>query len=447
MAHVELAKAEAQAIQGEVARVAVFAGVAFTVILLAVILAFVGASLFIGEWLLGSIGWGVLHGVLLLIAIAMVCVLSAVGMSGRRIGGAFVFGVLVALIVGVILGLALPNQAYARIGDAALPGVEPGVRPLVVGVAIWALLGLIGGLIASLGAKGADGRILTIVGGVLLGVVIGAITRRDDRAAGRRRHRHRRRLPHLDRPDGPRHRPDGRRHRSGQGQVHPDPDDRDRQGDARVATEQDAARDRVLAARADLEGELQRLEASGRAAIDIPAKIRRRPARAVAVVGTLGFLALRGPQRLFGAARRAVGGDRAPVPERMLPEEVEKTLRKFGDDGDKVAAALERDFADYAAKAHKERVNFKRLLLLTVARPLLGRAAKATGDFLFTPDGEGFSTWLAKIRERGLERAREGAESAEGAAAEAQDRIAAARDEESGDAPDSPADETAPTGI
>jgi hypothetical protein len=211
-----------------------------------------------------------------------------------------------------------------------------------------------------------------------------------------------------------------------------------------VATEQDAARDRVLAARADLEGELQRLEASGRAAIDIPAKIRRRPARTVAVVGTLGFLALRGPQRLFGAARRAIGGDRAPVPERMLPEEVEKTLRMYGDDGDKVAAALERDFADYAAKAHKERVNFKRLLLLTVARPLLGRAAKATGDFLFTPDGEGFSTWLAKIRERGLEQARE---SADGDGMSAQDRIAAGRDDESGDAPDSPAGETAPTGI
>ncbi|MDF2733863.1 MAG: hypothetical protein K0S97_486 [Chloroflexota bacterium] len=176
MAHLELAKAEAQAIQGEIARVAVFAAVAITVVLLALILAFVGASLFIGEWLLGSIGWGVLHGVLLLIAIAMVCVLSAVGMSRRRIGGAFVFAVLVAVIVGVILGLALPNQAYTRIGDAALPGVEPGVRPLVVGVAIWAVLGLIGGLFASLGAKGADGRILAIVGGLLFGVVIGAIS-------------------------------------------------------------------------------------------------------------------------------------------------------------------------------------------------------------------------------------------------------------------------------
>ena len=200
-----------------------------------------------------------------------------------------------------------------------------------------------------------------------------------------------------------------------------------------MATEQDAARDRVLAARAEFEGELQRLEASGRAAVDIPAKIRRRPARAAAVVGTVGFLALRGPQRLFGAARRAVGGERAPMPERMLPEEVEKTLRKFGDDGEKVGAALERDFADYAAKAHKERVNFKSMLLLTVARPLLGRAAKATGDFLFTPDGEGFSTWLAKIRERASQEARGRARAQRAPAPTAQDRIAAARDEEGGD--------------
>ncbi len=176
MAHIELAKAEAAAIQGEIARVAVYAIVAITVVLLAVILAFVGASLFVGEWLLGSIGWGALHGVLLLIAIAMVCVLSAVGVSGRRIGGAFVVAVVIAVLVGVVLGLGLPNQLYVRIGDAALPGVEPGVRPLVVGVAIWALLGLIGGLIASLGAKNADGRILAIVGGLLFGVVIGAIS-------------------------------------------------------------------------------------------------------------------------------------------------------------------------------------------------------------------------------------------------------------------------------
>jgi hypothetical protein len=215
-----------------------------------------------------------------------------------------------------------------------------------------------------------------------------------------------------------------------------------------VATEQDAARDRVLAARADFEAELERLEASGRAAVDIPAKIRRSPAKAAAVAAAVGFLALKGPQRLFGAARRAIWGERAPMPSRMLPEQVEKTLRKLGHDGDKVGAALERDFADYAKKAQKEREALKSVLLLAVARPLLARAAKSAGDLLFAPDPQGFSTRLAQVRERagmGVGRARE---SVDRAGASAQRRIAAVRRDESGDAGvDGPADETAPTGI
>ena len=52
-----------------------------------------------------------------------------------------------------------------------------------------------------------------------------------------------------------------------------------------MATETDAARDRVLAARAALGEELEILEASARAAVDIPAKIRRSPAKAAAVAG------------------------------------------------------------------------------------------------------------------------------------------------------------------
>ena len=72
-----------------------------------------------------------------------------------------------------------------------------------------------------------------------------------------------------------------------------------------MATDTDAARDRVLAARAALDGEFDRLEASARDAVDIPAKIRRSPAKAAAVAGGVGFLALKGPQRLFGAAKRA----------------------------------------------------------------------------------------------------------------------------------------------
>lgn len=215
-----------------------------------------------------------------------------------------------------------------------------------------------------------------------------------------------------------------------------------------MATEQDAARDRVLAARAEFEAQVEQLGASGRAAVDIPARVRQSPAKAAAIVGAVGFLALRGPQRLFGAVRRAIWGEPAPMPKRMLPPEVERTLRKLGHDGEKVGAALERDFADYAKKAHKEREGLKSILLLAVTRPLLGRAAKAAGDALFSPDPEGFSTRLAAIRNRagqGVDRAREGAERA---GASAQERISAVRRSERGDdSADSPADETAPTGI
>ena len=88
-----------------------------------------------------------------------------------------------------------------------------------------------------------------------------------------------------------------------------------------MATETDAARDRVLAARTEFDEELIRLEASGRAALDIPAKIRRSPAKAVAVVGGLGFLALKGPQRVVpchpaGGAGQERAAARADAPRR-----------------------------------------------------------------------------------------------------------------------------------
>mgnify|MGYP003544647986 CR=1 FL=1 len=98
--------------------------------------------------------------------------------------------------------------------------------------------------------------------------------------------------------------------------------------------------------RKDLAEQVQVLEASGRAAIDIPAKVRRNPARAVAVAGGVGFLALRGPQRIIRGTRNAVFGRPAPMPKSLLPDEVDKLLRSFGEDGAKVRGALERYLAE-----------------------------------------------------------------------------------------------------
>jgi hypothetical protein len=177
-----------------------------------------------------------------------------------------------------------------------------------------------------------------------------------------------------------------------------------------VATETDAARDRVLAARSDLGEELHRLEASARDAVDIPAKIRRSPGKAAAAVGGVAFLALKGPQRLFRLGSRVVRGKPAAMPSSMLPKDVDKTLRKLGHDGDQVRGTIERDFAAYLKKAQADRRSFRTLMILTVGRPILDRAARAAADFIFTPNEDSFSERLSQVKakaERGVEQVRD----------------------------------------
>jgi hypothetical protein len=176
IAHYDLAKAEASQIGGEAGKVAAYVGVAVVAVLFVAIFAVIGTSLFLGEWVLGSLGWGVLHGILLLTAIAIACALAAVGIRGRRILGALIVGAIIGLIVGILMALQLPNQAYTAIGQNVLPNVEPGVRPLVVGAAIWGIIGLIVGIIVAV--RGRDGglRVAALISAVLLGLIIGAIS-------------------------------------------------------------------------------------------------------------------------------------------------------------------------------------------------------------------------------------------------------------------------------
>jgi hypothetical protein len=220
-----------------------------------------------------------------------------------------------------------------------------------------------------------------------------------------------------------------------------------------VASEQDAARDRVLAARAGLESELDTLRASGRAAVDIPARIRQSPAKAAAIGGAIVFLLLRGPQRLYRAVRKAIFGTPAPMPKKMLPKEIEKTLRSMGDDGEKVRGTLERDFADYVKKAEKDRRGLISVALMAVLRPLLTRGVKRAGEYLVSPTREGYATGLDEVRARAgarvedvrtsTERAAEAArERAERAAEAAKDRVEQARQPARREA-----EEDSPTGI
>jgi hypothetical protein len=172
-----------------------------------------------------------------------------------------------------------------------------------------------------------------------------------------------------------------------------------------VGTRTAAARAEVVAAREALAGEAVRLEAAGRAAVDIPARIRREPAKVAGAAGGAAFLLLGGPGRVLRGARRAIFGRDADLPKSMLPKEVENTIKKLGSDGDKVRATIEREFADYLEEKGPQR---KERDLAAVAAGLLGgmlrpvtiRAGKQLAQRLLDPDGPTFNEALNRVRAR-----------------------------------------------
>ena len=259
-AHLDLAKAEASEIGGEIKRVALLGGIAIGALIALGLLLPIGLLLFLGELLFGSIGWGVLLGSMVLIDMAILAALVAVGVARQpdrpdRSLVALVIGIIV-LAVGIVLHLALRPWAGAQRLRAG---------PLWPG--------------------------------------------RSRRATGS---------------------PGGDRHGRAQGSLLPEPDHRHHEGDHRVGARTDAARAEVLAARQGLEDEVVGLEASARAAVDIPARLRREPAKVGGAAVGAAFLLLGGPKRVFRRARRAVFGKDADLPKSMLPDEIEKTLRSSG---------------------------------------------------------------------------------------------------------------------
>ena len=172
-----------------------------------------------------------------------------------------------------------------------------------------------------------------------------------------------------------------------------------------MGTRTDAALAQVVAARAELADDLEQLEAAGRAAVDIPAKIRRAPAKAAGVAAGAAFVALGGPKRVFRRAKRAMTGVEEDLPSDLLPKEVEKTLRKLGTDGRKVRGTLEREFARYldtrAKERKKEGVLAAGIALATgVLRPITLRAGKTLAERALDPDRPSFEEQLQKIRSR-----------------------------------------------
>jgi len=174
-AHVDLARSELADIVDEVKRMVGLFGAAIGVILLALLLLFVGGLLFLGEWLFGSIGWGVLLGTFLLLDIAAVTILIALDASPGRVGRAFVVALILGVAVGLVLGFDLTHRGWESLGEQVLPNADAGWRPVLVAVAALAtvlgILGFVAGVRGGIGAAFGG-----LVAGALLGAVVGVLT-------------------------------------------------------------------------------------------------------------------------------------------------------------------------------------------------------------------------------------------------------------------------------
>ena len=167
----------------------------------------------------------------------------------------------------------------------------------------------------------------------------------------------------------------------------------------------DAARAEVLAARDGLDEELVRLEAASRAAVDIPARLRREPAKVLGTAGGAAFLLLGGPKRLFKGMRRAVLGEQADIPKSMLPPEIDKELKKLGTDGEKIRGTIEREFANYLdekAPQRRERdlSGTAAQVLGGVLLPVTKRLGKQLAERALDPDGFTFAEGMRRARAR-----------------------------------------------
>lgn len=175
-AHIELARAEFEEIGDQVKRVAALGGLAAGILVFLGFFFPIGLLLFFGEWLFGSIGWGVLLFTELGFAVALTAVVVALGVPGSKVGPPMIVSVLVGVVLAVVLGLALTNEGWTRLGDAVFPGVEVGFRPL--GTALVFSAAVVGtlGLLLGARARGVGGAFGGLIGSALLGAVLGALS-------------------------------------------------------------------------------------------------------------------------------------------------------------------------------------------------------------------------------------------------------------------------------
>jgi hypothetical protein len=150
------------------------------------------------------------------------------------------------------------------------------------------------------------------------------------------------------------------------------------------------ARQALVDARLAVEKELDDLGLAAKAAVDIPAKIRRNPVRTVGLGAGAAFLLLGGPKRVLRQVEHRVFPKRRY--RKLTPEEIDRAIDRLGEeDRENQRAHIERDFASYLEKEHaKEQPNARRSFWGTydTLMAIVGTAAarELVKRFLEVPD-------------------------------------------------------------
>ena len=192
-AHVKLAKAEFAEIADEIKRAAALGGAALLLLFLAGMLIVIGTLLYLGEAILGSIGWGLLDGAELLIGVAALLILAIVDLSWVRAFAAFVVALGVGLVVAGVLAIDWPyvSHHYSGMPAAVVLSVVAGViligalgavlgagfgrGPAIIGFSVGAFCGLLLGLLASAGTGPRVAVAMGVAALLLLWPIVAAV--------------------------------------------------------------------------------------------------------------------------------------------------------------------------------------------------------------------------------------------------------------------------------
>jgi hypothetical protein len=169
-AHVDLLKAEIGEIMGQIKTIGTLAGVALAFTLMVGNLLYIGGFLFLGEWLFGSIGWGLAHGVLFGLDMVVVLVLAILG--ARMVSAIISYLLATAIAVGIALLCGL-NIAYDAAASVAAGLSSPLNGAGVVAAAVGALVGALLFALMFWRLMGGGGAIVGLILGIILGAPVG----------------------------------------------------------------------------------------------------------------------------------------------------------------------------------------------------------------------------------------------------------------------------------